>query len=112
MSDAASVSNVARTRHLKEMKQAILARIQPGDKVERKKGRQDTFLGLFEYSGRMFSTHGWYATFEFTEARGHRTKSHIGMYAVLKMLGIDPRTLEPTVPVPLAAPPDRASETA
>lgn len=76
-----------RSDRLKATRKAILDQLQPGETVERVEGRQDTFLGLFEYKNEVkFSTHGWYAKLEFTEARGHRTTAKVEMATLLNIL--------------------------
>jgi hypothetical protein len=81
--------NLARVARLKAMRQEINSRLKPGDIVERIKGREDVFLGLFEFPGSSFAFRGWYGMFEFTEARGYRTKSRVEMPTILRMLGVD-----------------------
>lgn len=82
----------ARVAKLKEMRRLILERLKPGDRFHRGQridGQDDVFLGLFEHSGYMFKQYGWYAKFEFTEARGRRSVSRVEMTTLLKALGIE-----------------------
>jgi hypothetical protein len=76
-----------RTARIKQMKAEVEALIKPGDLVERVKGRLDTFLGLFEYTNEHdFINYGYFALVEFTEARGHRTKTKVRLPTFLRRL--------------------------
>jgi len=89
-----NMTPLERTIRLRRMRDIILEHLKPGDVVKRVGDRDDVFLGMFEHKGYRLGIDGWFGKFEFTNVKGHRTKSLVEMPCILEMLGYDRTTLD------------------